>query len=106
MSLFLFIIGILFYCAQAWNSYSGVLKGSMWFYIFGIAVAALTAVAWYCLIRNSEGIQVYKYSMIWDTIAAASFFFVPLLVFGVKLNAIAAAGLALMVIGCGMINFS
>lgn len=94
-----FVIGFLGLCGQAYLSYSENLK-SQWFYFpLGILINMLGASLWYYVAKITTGKQTYMAGLAWDFMAGLPFLFLPLLLFGVKLNTINVIGLTIALFG-------
>ena len=70
----------------------------------GATTSALTALCWFYMIKHVPPEKIYGLAMIWDILAAAIFFFLPIIAFGIKLNPVGIVGLVFMTIGAILIN--
>lgn len=94
-----FLLGFVGLCLQAYVSFNDSIQDKWFYYPLGVSLNAIGAALWFYVAKVTTGKETYLAAMIWDGMAAFSFFVLPLLLFGVKLNWLNTTGLVFGAIG-------
>jgi len=94
-----FVIGFVGLCLQAYVSYDDSIQDKWFYYPVGIVLNVIGASLWFYVAKMTTGKETYLAAMIWDGMAAFTFFILPLLLFGVKLNLLNTIGLLFGILG-------
>ena len=94
------VMATLIYSVYGYIIYNPAFKGSNGIVGLGLLCALLANTVWILLARNtSDSAKLFQYGMYWDTIIVSTSIFVPILLFGVRLSYLQAAGLAIALLG-------
>lgn len=102
----LFIVGIL-YCICAFLTYKEEWRYEWWYLPISSFFGSVLVLIWYLVIRHiGDKDRIYFYSLCWDGVLVGVYYFLPILLFGVRLERMGIVGLALILVGLVMIKLS
>lgn len=105
MEWFVLLFVSLLYAVGAYMTYTEEARKQWWFIPFAVGLGAVVSTLWFLMVRWLDDKQrIYVYSLFWDAIMIAVYYFLPPLIFGVKLDKWSLVGLALIVGGVALIK--
>ena len=97
--LWLLIVGLI-YVICAYLTYKEEWREEPWYLPVCFFFGATLVVIWYLVIKYiGDKDRIYFYSLCWDAVMVGVYYFLPILVFGVKLDRYGILGLGLMTVG-------
>jgi multidrug transporter EmrE-like cation transporter len=102
--LVLVVIGLLYVCS-AYLSYNEEWRRTDWFWPVSVVLGLVISSVWFAMVKYLDDKQrIYVYSLCWDSLMCGTFYLVPLIFFGVKLDRWSVLGLILMIAGVMLIK--
>ncbi len=95
----LVIISIVYAIGCAFT-YNEKFRQSDWFVLIGVAIGVTINALWFYAVKClDDKDRIYTFGLIWDSIMMITYYLLPILMFGVKLDKVTIIALLLIVIG-------
>jgi len=95
-----YAIGLIFYCASVFLSYSDKMKASPWFFPLGLLFAAICNFIWLYIAKNTvTKHDIYMAGLLWDSMIVGPYVLIPVLCFGVRFAPLNMLGVAMVIAG-------
>jgi len=94
-----FLLGFVGLLCQAYVSYEPSIQNKWYYYPLGVGLNALGAFLWFYVAKITSGKGTFLAAMVWDSMAAAAFLLLPLLLFNIKLTGLNIIGLLFGIVG-------
>ena len=104
MNIFLYLLGLSLYTAQATLSYQEGLKSKAWFIPLGMMISVIASGVWFFIASKTPKSSMYLYANVWDAMIAFTYAITPLVLFGVKLNTYGYIGLFAIILGLSLLK--
>ena len=106
MEWFILVLVAFLYSISVYISYNEQIRQSNWYIPSSGFIGLIGGVLWASMVKwLDEKEKIYFYSLAWDTIIVAVFYFLPFF-FGIKLSVNGIIGITLMTIGLILIKLS
>jgi len=107
MQYLILLVAAFFNATSCFISYKKELHSFWWYVPLGILVGSVCNYLWFSGTKIvSEQKEIYAFSMMYDFTLVLVYYFLPILIFGIKFNKIGLIGISMMFIGIMLIKFS